>query len=140
MNELLNMISEMELNDPCDIKDIHNIEDYISHKLPTDYVDFMQLHNGGEGPVGEYGYLAIWDTAEVIDTNIHRKYHIPIRELFYFASDRSGLLYAYNLKTNTNSILELPEDAEDYNEVKEVASNFKEFVRYIHDIDDSEYE
>lgn len=139
MNELLHMISKMDLNSPCDIDELQKIEKYIEQKLPSDYVEFMKLHNGGEGPVGEYGYLAIWDTNEIIDTNIHRKYFIPISELLYFASDRSGLLYAFDTRNDLKCILELPEDAESYTDTKKIATSFLGFIQYIYDIDDSEF-
>lgn len=109
-------------------------------KLPDDYIEFMKLHNGGEGPVGEYGYLAIWDTNEFIDTNVKGIYNVPISDMVYFSSDRSGLLYAFDTRSDMKSIVEIPEDAEDFSEIDEVATSLKEFIQYIHDIDDSEFE
>ncbi len=140
MNEILSLISEMKLGEPCSAEEINNIEKSIMRKLPDDYIEFMKLHNGGEGPVGEYGYLAIWDTNEFIDTNVKGIYNVPISDMVYFASDRSGLLYAFDTRSDMKSIVEIPEDAEDFSEIDEVATSLKEFIQYIHDIDDSEFE
>ena len=129
----------MKLGKPCSEEELNNIEKSIMKKLPNDYIEFMKSHNGGEGPVGKYGYLAIWNTQEFIDTN-NDKDIVPIRDLVYFASDRSGLLYAFDTRNGMKSIVELPEDAEDYSEVDQVATSFKDFIQYIHDIDDSEFE
>lgn len=59
--------------------------------------------------------------------------------LIYFASDRGGTLYAFDTKTSMK-IVELQSDSVDYSEAEVVADSFEEFVEYIYDIDDSEFD
>lgn len=136
MDELLAILNTMELNAPCKAEELRKIEQYLGKPLPNDYAEFMKLHNGGEGPVGENGYLAIWGTDEVLDANTDAEYPVPIKDLFYFASDRSGLLYAYD-KNDFGKIVEIW-DANYYIESdkpKLIATSLKEFAQYIHDIE-----
>ena len=137
MDELLAILNTMNLNAPCKTEELEKIEQYLGKPLPKDYAEFMKLHNGGEGPVGENGYLAIWDTDEVLDVNTNTEYPVPVKDLFYFASDRSGLLYAYD-KNNYGKIVEIW-DANYYIESdkpKLIATSLKEFAQYIHDIEE----
>lgn len=65
--------------------------------LPDEYIDFMSLHDGGEGPIGDYGYACLFKLEELEEIN--RDYdvvnswpgHIVI------GSDMGGMLLAYNI-------------------------------------------
>lgn len=137
MIQTFEMMSDMDLNSSSDATLLHNIETEFNITLPKQYFSFMQLHNGGEGPIGEYGYLAIWDTEELMSFNQTNGFK---DNLFYFASDRGGTLYAFDFNNHDTKIVELQEDEIDYSGVEIIANSFEEFISYIYGIDDGEYD
>ena len=140
MNDLLENMKTMELYEPTAPEKLKLIEEELRITLPEDYVKFMLLHNGGEGPVGEYGYLAVFGTDEIAEFFQEPGIKDALQGLFFFASDRSGYLYAYDFRFAKVGIVEVPEDIRDMAEIKPVADSFADFIQYIYDIDDSEFE
>ena len=140
MEKLLNLMSDMVLNEPCDYSKILMLEKNFNFNLPRDYVEFMKKHNGGEGAIGKYGYLAVWSVEELFSYNYEKNGPILSDTLLYFASDRGGTLFAFKMESNSCTIIELQDDTIDVNEIETVASSFGDFVQYEYDIDDSEFE
>lgn len=140
MIDYLDKISQMKLEKPMSVDEIYTLEKELHFTFPEQYKRFLLLHNGGEGPVGEYGYIAILGSEELISSNGEDKINDYHPELFYFASDRGGMIYAFDTSADQNPIVELPCDSIDNDDVEIVAENFKDFISYIHDIDDSEFE
>lgn len=139
MEHILEKMKDMELNAPCSIEELYVINRKLNVTLPEQYINFMQLHNGGEGSIGKYGYLAIWDIKEMLSFNQSSDINKYIFGLIYFASDRGGTLYAFDTKA-AMKIVELQSDSVDYYEATVVADSFEKFVEYIYNIDDSEFD
>ena len=139
MNHILEKMKKMELNAPCNVEQLNALEQKLNVVLPRQYMDFMQLHEGGEGSIGEYAYLAIWDISEMLSFNQSRDINMYIKGLIYFASDRGGSLYAFDTNRDMK-IVELEYDSVDYSEAEVVADSFEEFIEYIYCIDDSEFD
>jgi len=140
MEAFLEKMKTMDLENPAELSMLQKIEKDLGFSLPEDYIRFMLLHNGGEGPVGEYGYLAVWGTDEIQQFYQEAGIGDALPPFFFFASDRSGYLYAYDFRDSDIKIIEIPDDPDEMNEIKTVASSFSEFIDYIYAIDDSEYE
>lgn len=140
MKKILEMMNDMELNSPTDISKLYNIKPELKTMFPKQYIDFMNLYNGGEGPIGKYGYLSIWDMTGLVSFNQNDIINEYISELFYFASDRGGTIFAFATKNHTTQIVELQDDLVDCSKIKIIANSFEEFIDYIYNIDDSEFE
>lgn len=140
MEAYLEKMKTMELEEPADLSILQRIEKKYNLSLPADYIQFMLLHNGGEGPVGEYGYLAVFGTDEIEQFHQEAGIGAALPPFFFFASDRSGYLYAYDYRDSDIKIVEVPDNISEMNEIKTVATSFSEFIDYIYNIDDSEYE
>lgn len=138
MIDYLDKMNQMQLEKPMNVDEIYSLEKDFHFTFPEKYKEFLLLHNGGEGPVGKYGYLAIFGWKELISSNGKEKINDYHPELFYFASDRGGMIYAFDISVDQKPIVELPSDSIDYDDIKIVADNFNDFVNYIYNIDDSE--
>ena len=130
----------MRLEKPMNEDEVSSLEKDFHFTFPEQYKEFLLLHDGGEGPVGEYGYIAIFGLKELISSNGEDKINDYHPELFYFASDRGGMIYAFDMSVDKKPIVELPGDSVDYDDVEIVAGNFNDFVNYIYNIDDSEFD
>ena len=140
MEAYLEKMKTMDLEKPAELSVLQRIEKDFRLSLPKDYIQFMLLHNGGDGAVGKYGYLAVFGTDEIVEFYQEAGIGDALPSFFFFASDRSGYLYAYDYRDSDIKIVEVPDDISEMNEIKTVASSFGEFIDYIYDIDDSEYE
>ncbi|TCP92050.1 SUKH superfamily protein [Cricetibacter osteomyelitidis] len=67
-------------------------------KLPTDYLDFLQKINGGEGFIDDE-YIILWKAEELILFN--NKYEVAeyTDDIFLIGSNGGGEAIAYDLKT-----------------------------------------
>lgn len=134
---MLEKMKEMELNAPADIERLHTIEREWKITFPKQYVDFMKLHDGGEGPIGEYGYLAIWDIEELVWFNQSDEVR-KVSGLIYFASDRGGTYFAFDMQNSSMRIVELYRDTVHFSETKVIADSLEVFIEYVYSTDDSE--
>lgn len=140
MDKPLTLMSDMKLNAPCNYDKLIKIENEFNFNLPNDYVEFMKKHDGGEGPIGKYGYLAVWNTSEAFSYNYEKNGPVLSDNLLYFASDRGGTLFAFKMESNSCTIIELQDDTIDLEKIEIIASSFEDFIQYEYDIDDSEFE
>mgnify|MGYP002733180252 CR=1 FL=1 len=58
--------------------------------------------------------------------------------LFNFASDRGGVVYAYDMNDGMRTIVEYYDDTIDRAELRPIANSFVEFVKYAYDYEYSE--
>lgn len=65
-------------------------------ELPDDYLAFMQEHNGGEGPLGEYNYGCFYRFEELEEVNDDYEVQANWPGYVVIGSDMSGQLWAYN--------------------------------------------
>lgn len=90
--------------------------------LPNDYIEFMSLHDGSEGDVGQ-NYISIWPIRDVIEVTLfHRTNETPYRQFIIFGS--TGYFH-YGIYSQVVYELDLIDDG--YRE--EIGSNFSEFLK-----------
>ncbi|WP_291585776.1 SMI1/KNR4 family protein [Comamonas sp. UBA7528] len=75
--------------------------------LPSDYVQFLQQHDGGEGFVGE-NYLVLWKSEELVQFNHDYESDQYAPGLILFGSDGGGEGYAFDSRTSPMSIVRVP--------------------------------
>lgn len=93
---------------------------------PEDYLDFMSQTNGSEGPVGATAYLAIYDTEELLDCNAQTMTVEP--GLLFFATNRGGEGYAFELDSPFNRIVAVEFADLDRTRARHVATTFRGFL------------
>ncbi len=73
--------------------------------LPSDYVEFMRLHNGGEGDIGET-WLVLFPLDELQEVNDDYEIEKYLPEYIIIGSNGSGELYGID---NTGNYFNVPE-------------------------------
>ncbi len=79
-----------------------NLQKHLDFLLPEDYVDFMCEFNGGEGGIGENGWLCLFPIHELIEIN--KAYQIlmdQIPDYFLIAKDAADTGYALHKRNRT---------------------------------------
>ena len=128
----------MRFKEPASESDLQAFQEKLKITLPAEYISFMLLHNGAEGPIGEYAFLAIWSTDEISEFYHDDMLKDILPGYFFFASDRSGYLFAFDCHSIENRIVRVPDDIEELSEITVIANSFGEFINYIHNLDFSE--
>ena len=67
--------------------------------LPSDYLEFLRECDGGEGFIGDGGFLAIWPVQEVLSAREEEIFR-DAAWLIPFASDGSSSAYAFDLTSS----------------------------------------
>ena len=138
LDKIKEMTKDMEYNKPATKEELEEIEKEFNIKLPENYKDFMLLTNGAEGPIGKYGYLAIFDTEEVKWYNAESPLKENFPELFFIASIRGGYVYAIDTRKESTKYVQVDDLATNYDEVKEICDKFEKLIEFEYLIDDSE--
>lgn len=86
------MFNEFSFND----KPSKIVDEVYGLKLPTDYIEFMKKHNGGEGPIGKNNYGCFYKLEEL--ETVNRDYDVQNSWPGYIVigSNMGGSLWAYN--------------------------------------------
>jgi hypothetical protein len=91
--------------------------------LPSDYLDFLRQHNGGEGFVGD-NYIIFWRAEELADFN--REYEVDkyAPGIFLFGSNGGGEGYGFDTQTDGMPIVRIPFIGMERQYATPVAKNF----------------
>ena len=69
MDDVLALTRAMDLRPPASETEIAIAEQTLGAKLPLDYVEFLRLHDGGEGPVGAEGWARFIPVEKLSEEN-----------------------------------------------------------------------
>lgn len=76
-------------------------------RLPSEYVDFISAHNGGEGFLGER-YVCFWKIDELLSLNSEYAVEMRAPGIFLFGSDGAGEGYGFDLTQTPMPVVLLP--------------------------------
>ncbi|NOU92498.1 hypothetical protein GC093_04515 [Paenibacillus sp. LMG 31456] len=86
-------MENFQTNTPISKRDIEDVETMLRIKFPVDYVEFRLQTNGGEGTIGESGYLRLWKIGEIVQGNVEYSVHEFAPGLIIIGSDVGGAAY-----------------------------------------------
>ncbi|MGA0557683.1 SMI1/KNR4 family protein [Larkinella sp. VNQ87] len=116
------LISNLSLNDKPNNNEFSELVDRYSSVLSSDYLEFIRLHNGADGLVGD-NYLSLWPIADVLEvTQSLQADDDPYKEFVIIGS--TGYFH-YGVRDRV--FYEL--DMIDRNYSKEVGNNLTDFLR-----------
>jgi hypothetical protein len=96
MPTLDQLLTGVERQAPAEDSDVAAAESLLGRSLPEDYVRLMREGNGGEGPVGEHGFLRFWPLAEVVDQTRRYATFDQFGELVVFGTDGGGEAFCFD--------------------------------------------
>lgn len=105
----------------------YELKEINGNKLPYDYLEFMEEHNGGEGDVGKNSYIQILRLEEVLDYNKEYEIFSYLPNTFAFGGDLGGNHFCYDFKLKKYFAI----DCCSLNEKDEYcfANSFYEFIK-----------
>jgi len=126
VNELL---AKFNRNPPAEAQTITQLE-RVSINLPSEYKQFLRLHNGGEGFIGG-AYAMLWRAEELVDLN--QRYHVLEQApgLFLFGSNGGGEAFAFDTRKQIQPIVSVPFVVMDLSAARPIASTFTQFLEAL---------
>jgi len=100
------LLRDFEFNDPASEDQIAAFERTERISLPSRYRDFLKMGNGGEGPVGEFGYASFWKIEEIAGLN--RDYHVQEYLPGYLVIGSDGGGEAFAIKRDEAVYVQVP--------------------------------
>jgi cell wall assembly regulator SMI1 len=125
-----NLLKEFAKKDGAAADVIAEAEAALQWPLPTDYKEFLEKANGGEGFVGE-NYLILWAADELAQFNNEYGVRDYAPGLVLFGSNGGGEGYAFDARTTPAAIVQVPFIGMDLKYAWPMAGSFSEFVNKL---------
>ncbi len=100
-------LTEGELDAPAHPDAVKGLFDQLGVSLPSDYLDFLRQHNGGEGFIGD-NYIIFWRAEELADFNLEYEVNKYAPGILLFGSDGGGEGYGFDTQTKGMPIVRIP--------------------------------
>ncbi len=118
-------------NPPVSDTTIDAFELKLHLRLPSDYVDFLEIGNGGDGFIGESTYLILWKLQDILRFNIAYEVHEYAPGLILIGSDGSGEAFAFDTNVSPWPVVQIPFVGMDRELVVILAPNFVSFLESL---------
>lgn len=128
--EVEQLPAEWRSNGPADPLAVEQLARAGDIPLPTDYLDFLRRHDGGEGFAGD-GYLILWRAGEVIANNQGYAVDEFAPGLFLIGSDGGGEAFGFDLREADRVIVSIPFIGLDWEEARIVAGDIKGLFEFV---------
>jgi len=128
MEEILEILKDCTLNPPTSKTKIKSVEIELGIHLPNDYVAFLLHANGGEGPIGEDGYIRLWGIEEIPKLNREYQFNIYAPGFWAFGSDGGGESIAFDFRNEEVKIVLLPFIGMSPEKNIFISNNFRDFI------------
>jgi len=104
---MLYSLTEGQLDPPADLDFVEGLSLRLGVVLPSDYLDFLRQHDGGEGFIGD-NYIVFWKAEELADFN--REYEVEkyAPDILLFGSDGGGEAYGFDIQSASMPIVRIP--------------------------------
>ena len=122
MKDTVEMFKDFEFNEPTD----YEITEINGVTIPEDYLAFMHEHNGGEGGIGDNGYLQLVKLEELASYNEEYEISKWYRDIFIFGTDLGGILFGYDFSKGLYCSIDSCSISED--DIYYAGKTFEEFL------------
>jgi|SRR3954452_25197944 hypothetical protein len=122
-------LTEGHLDPPADPDVVAGLSVSLRVGLPSDYLDFLRQHDGGEGFIGD-NYIIFWRAGQLGDFN--REYEVGkyAPGIVLFGSDGGGEGYGFDTSTGDMPIVRIPFIGMERRYATPIARNFADlFVK-----------
>jgi hypothetical protein len=125
--ETQNLLKNWQLNAGASDDALGGAVSSLGCSLPSDYLQFLRNHDGGEGFIGD-NYLILWKTEEL--SKFHRECEIDqyAPSLLLIGSDGGGEGYGFDTRDATMPVVRVPFVGLDLRYVTPVATSFTDLL------------
>jgi hypothetical protein len=88
----------MELRPPASEALVAAVEQELGQRLPPDYVEFLLVHNGGEGAIGNEGWARFIPVEDLGEENAACAEHEHLSGWLLFGTNGAGEAFLFNAR------------------------------------------
>jgi hypothetical protein len=96
--------------------------------LPSDYTDYLENADGGEGFLEDGRYLVLWPVEQLVEMNAAYHVHEFAPGLLIFGSDGGDEAFAFDRRSSEMPVVTVPFIGMELSAVRILAPNFKLFL------------
>jgi hypothetical protein len=111
---------------------IADTENRLKEKLPTEYVQFVKLSNGGDGCIGGNAYVMLWGVDELPAMNQSYEVEKNAPGLLIFGSNGGGEAYGFDTRTPQRPIVEMPFIGMSWDLARPMGATFRDFLERLY--------
>lgn len=127
-DELQHLTRQMDLGAGASRERLAEVGRQLGASFPPDYLAFMIATNGGEGPVGEDGYGAVYPIEELSKANRAYADFEHFEGLVIFGSDMGGEAFCFDAEGSVVMVEYISE-----REANVLIGSFADFMRRLGD-------
>jgi hypothetical protein len=105
-------------------------------KLPSEYVTFLKLCNGGEGFIGDEEYVILWSIEELASMNDGYEIEKYVPGLLVFGSNAGGEAYGFDTRTPESQIVSVPFVGMEWSLALPKGASFEAFLGCLYETKD----
>ena len=113
---------------------ISKLQEQAGFELPNDYIDVMKLFDGGEGEVGENGWLCLFPVSDLLPVN--NDYVLLMKQIpdyFLFGKDAADTGFAFHKLRKTIHSFGLMSDFKT-DPIEFCGNSFTDFIEYLYNL------
>lgn len=118
-------LTDAQLDPPASPLVLEALSSELKVPLPISYLDFLSIHNGGEGFVGNK-YIIIWKAEEVARFNIEYEVDVYAPDIVLFGSSGGGEGYGFDTRNSGMPVIKIPFVGMGREYAEHVADDFSE--------------
>jgi hypothetical protein len=120
-------------SDPVLPKDLDDLLAAIEIELPSDYVDFLKICNGGRGALDVFPFwLRLWPAEEILDNRLGYDMEDYIPDFFAIGDSQGGELFAFDIREDPISrVFAIPFIPMDGKHARLVAADFSDLLSHV---------
>jgi hypothetical protein len=124
------LFARFEANPPARPALIARSQAKRNFQLPTDYVQFLQHMNGGEGFLGENAYVVLSRVEKLGEMNAGYNVAQVAPDLFLFGSNGGGEAFAFDVRSTPHPIAAVPFLGMECNVIV-ISTSFRTFLEVL---------
>lgn len=131
MTQSKDLLSDFVFEQPITDEAIAAFERNEGVTLPPDYRDFLRRGNGGEGPVGEFGYARFWRLDDLATLNKEYGVHDSLPDYLLIGSDGGGEAFAIKRRPSAGRYVQVPFIGLTEQDCMIMGDSFSEFLAHL---------
>ncbi|MBX3445012.1 MAG: SMI1/KNR4 family protein [Planctomyces sp.] len=121
----------LRFRSPASDESIASAEAELGHALPSDYVEFVKITNGGEGPLGPDAYIMFWPVEELAKWNRAYDVHLYAPGFLLIGTDLGGEAFGFDTRVSPWPVVQLPFIGMEWDQAIPRGGSFTEFLNIL---------
>jgi hypothetical protein len=130
MAEIAHLIEGLSKRAAATEAQVAAAEQFFAGKLPLDYIQFLQIANGGEGFIGEE-YVVLWGVEELVDLNRGYEVEQSAPGLLVFGSNGGGEAFGFDTCSPDRPVVQIPFIGMNWEDAWSKGNSFSNFLRQL---------